>query len=290
MQADARDARRDLAGQPLLLLMLALYYADPEVEFDAGLSTADLYAGLLDTYARREATKSAGCALDEDTVRRKAADQLHRLAVAALGMFNRGRQHISEDELSADLRALEIDGTGDQLIGEFFFVHINQAHTTRTQRVYEFLHATFAEYLVAVRACEVLLVAVATMRAGARKSVDDELCTLLSHQPLSTQAPVLEFAAEWMANRDVAERAELAGALDRLIAEHRSRPPSPRYTTYQPLEPDRIRATAAYCANLVLLRALALGEENPSFDGARWPRCVALFEAGLDHSAYTSVL
>lgn len=53
----------ELARQPLLLLMLALYSADPaSPALDADLSTANLYHRLLDNFARREGKHSGAWA------------------------------------------------------------------------------------------------------------------------------------------------------------------------------------------------------------------------------------
>jgi hypothetical protein len=60
-QAGRKGTIRDLAQQPLLLLMLALYAADPAVaQLDASLATADLYQRLLENFARREVVKVLG--------------------------------------------------------------------------------------------------------------------------------------------------------------------------------------------------------------------------------------
>ncbi len=45
---------------------------------------------------------------------------------------------------------------GERLLGEFFFVHAPEATAAQVRRGYEFLHATFAEYLVATKVVEVL--------------------------------------------------------------------------------------------------------------------------------------
>ena len=94
---DAALRQRDLARQPLLLLMLAIYSADPESPaLDTDLSTANLYRRLLDNFARREVAKKAKHNLLPDEMQRQVRGQLERLSVAALAMFNRGRQDIME--------------------------------------------------------------------------------------------------------------------------------------------------------------------------------------------------
>ena len=108
------------------------------------MATAELYRRLLDGFARREAAKDLGLGHDPspDELEQRAQDHLDRLAVAALGMFNRGRQDISEEELGKDLDALEPRlmersrpvEAGQRIIGEFFFVHAPRPGVRCTSR------------------------------------------------------------------------------------------------------------------------------------------------------------
>ena len=123
-----------LAEQPLLLLMLAIYAADLAMPpLDAVLGTAELYRRLLDGFARREAVKDIGIGRypRPDELEQRVRDHLDRLEIAALAMFNRGRQDIGEEELGRDLEILDPRlmersrpvEAGQRIIGEFFFVH-----------------------------------------------------------------------------------------------------------------------------------------------------------------------
>src|SRR5205814_5059723 len=90
--------------------------------------------------------------------------ELLRLSAVAFSMFNRGRQWVTEDELSADLAVLLGTHGGPGLasgfnepatpaqivVGHFFFIHQAQAlRDNRHLTTCEFLHATFGEYLIA---------------------------------------------------------------------------------------------------------------------------------------------
>lgn len=289
-------AQPKLAAQPLLLLMLTLYFADPAAtSADADLSTKDLYQRLFDTYARREVTKQAGRVLSENELDEVVDTQLSRLSVAALGMFNRGRQSITEAELSADLNALgEPAPTGQRVLGEFFFIHAPEATAEKVHRGYEFLHATFGEYLVATKVVEVLAdIAEGAFGRRRRHDPDDELLfALLSHQPLAIQRPTLDFIRNHFAV--MAERADVIRTLELLIPSYRHRRIATRYTDYRPQQPDTVRALAAYSANLVLLRLLAersvelntLWPDKPN----AWPAMVNLWSAGLDAEGYRATL
>ena len=289
-------ARRqpELAEQPLLLLMLALYAADRTLPpLDEDMATAELYRRLLDGFARREAGKDRGLGRDPSSaeLEQRVQDHLDRLAVAALGMFNRGRQDIKEEELGKDLEALEprlmersraVEG-GRRIIGEFFFVHAPEARMSaghgdeeqpsgqpsaeenrghrraqggQPERAYEFLHATFGEYLVARRVMDEL-VDVAVKAFSGRRSTepdDDLLFALLSHQVLAVRQSMLDFALEIFSGLDDSIRPPVLAALGVLIRTYRNRHGSDRYAAYRPVPTDQVRQLACYSANLVALR------------------------------------
>ena len=267
-----------LAEQPLLLLMLALYAADPELpSLDEDIATTELYRRLLDGFTRREAEKDLGVGRDPspDELEQRARNHLDRLAVAALGMFNRGRQDISEEELGKDLEALEprlMDRSrqaeaGRRIIGEFFFVHAPQSRTIarhqagseHMERAYEFLHATFGEYFVARRVMDELVdVAVRAFsgRRGPTEPDDDLLFALLSHQVLAARQSMLNFAQEIFANLGDEIRSQVFETLEILVRTYRNRHGSDRYAAYLPLQPDKVRQLACYSANVVALRVV----------------------------------
>jgi len=279
---DAVLRQAELASQPLLLLMLALYSADPAFPaLDADLPTSDLYRLLLGGFSSREVERKSEQKLRADELEQRVQDHLDRLSVAALAMFNRGQQDVTEDELGTDLAALhgEIASrnhaieAGQRLIGEFFFVHAAEAlplsasvpdgdpadETPRPipRRSYEFLHATFGEYLVAGSVVDELIeVARKTFggRRGPGEPNDDRLFALMSHQPLAGRQSALTFAAEIFARKESTTRAQVLGALEMLIDSYRSRHDSGRYMAYRPTPSDSIRELAAYSANLIALR------------------------------------
>lgn len=282
-----------IARQPLLLLMLALYFADPEVELRTDLSTAELYRRLLRTYAEREVTKQRGFQRPEARERDVAA-LLRRLSIAALGMVNRGKQSITEADLTADLTALDEEpASGERVLGEFFFVHTAQATSHGTRRAYEFLHLTFAEYLVASHVVDVLAdVAATTARGRGKPTPDDDLLfALLSREPLSVQPPILHFARARFADHD---GEALCRTIRLLLADYAHRPPSRWFTTYLSVRRDHIRAAATYSANLVLLHlcagSLDVAEVWPDDPPGTWNRCVRTWASALDLLSAESVV
>jgi hypothetical protein len=170
---DLADRLHDLTSQPLLLLMVALYDAQAnEVQaFEAELDATSLYERLLTSYAEREVRKSHSAAPDV-TIAALVESEMLRLSVAAFAMFNRSQQWVTEADLDADLTALSIAPVpasvapsgfrtpltaGQELIGRFFFIQRAQAlRDDRKLQTYEFLHATFGEFLVARLAVRVL--------------------------------------------------------------------------------------------------------------------------------------
>lgn len=301
--------QRDLTRQPLLLMMMALYVADPTVSaLTDKLSSAELYGRLLHHFAQREAAKSP-TALTREQIEEFVDDQLRRLSTAALGMFNRGRQDITAEELGADLSALgkrtATHELGQRVLGEFFFVYAAEARflaAESPERRYEFLHATFGEYLVASRLIEELAEvtdAAFSARRGFREPEDDLLFALLSHEALAVRPPTLTFAKELCAGLDQSERDRMLTVLDTLIADHRNRHGTDKYQDYRPRPVDRVRELAACSANLVLLRvALHDGDGLPLHELFRdtdeplvpWRAMLALWQAGLDGESWRAML
>ncbi|QFZ21654.1 NACHT domain-containing protein [Saccharothrix syringae] len=297
----------DLATQPLLLLMLALYDAAGNAlqRAEGRIDEADLYERLLTVFARREVTKD-----DEDRTEADLAEdvetELERLAVVAFAMFNRGAQWVGEADLGDDLAGLlgaeRVDrrsGTrspltpGEAVLGRFFFVQRSQAvrgeHTLRT---YEFLHATFGEYLVARFTWRVLtdLHAVDGTRprrlAGAPLD-DEELFSLLSFAPLSARRPVLLFL------RDFAGAAEdvdaLAALVRRLFVVSLRGAPRPE-TAYRPVYRAASARQAVYSLNLVLLGAVLAGRvHSGAFGIPDWSRLAAFWKSQLSAGEWLAV-
>ncbi|MFI5910520.1 NACHT domain-containing protein [Dactylosporangium sp. NPDC051541] len=159
----------DLAAQPLLLLLLAIYDSHANQLGHADIDRTSLYFSLLCRFVERELTKGEaaaaahGCLSEAD--RRAAVElELDRLGLAALGMFNRRAVHISRADLGRDLvyhqvrRRVE-GGTlspADAVLGSFFFIHESRSRSgdpddsTRGELAsFEFLHNTFGEFLTA---------------------------------------------------------------------------------------------------------------------------------------------
>ncbi|PRY45224.1 NACHT domain-containing protein [Umezawaea tangerina] len=295
----------DLVEQPLLLFMLALHSADPNsVSLDADLSKAALYGHLLESFARREVTRPFGNRSEED-FEEAVEDQMWRLGIVALGMFNRGRHDITEVELEQDARAFAEGDSREATaskwtIGQFFFVHLAETneHVQRlSEKSYEFLHATFGEYLVARH---LLGVVIQQLPSGGRRrdrNHDDLMFAAMSHQPLSNRRTVLTFLQELVGALPQAQQDSIIRMLRELLPQHRKRNRSDRFADYRPLPTDHVRELAAYSANLVLLRLVFAPDGMPldqlwsSDDNqVQWRSMVELWRAGLDGASWQDLV
>ncbi|MFE9745119.1 NACHT domain-containing protein [Saccharothrix saharensis] len=289
----------DLAGQPLLLFMLALYNAEGnalEAE-GAELAKARLYERLLTRFARREVDKSLRDALD-DQVDQAVEEELVRLSVVAFAMFNRGVQWIDETELDSDLNALLNPGpraVRDKLrlssaqlaVGRFFFVHAARAsHDDQVSRTYEFLHATFGEYLVArlVHRVSLDVLAHATKPRYGRQSTDTGwLEPVLSFAPLATRAPVVSFLRELFAETPEADRTALYRLFTDLVTTVQHRQPGSDHPDYVPRVLPIARRIAACTANLVTLAVVVHGRlPEADLRPTEWHALASLWQSQLD--------
>jgi hypothetical protein len=227
-------------------------------------------------------------------------------------MVNRGNLWATEADLEADLPALfgnprrpAVDaglrtalGTGELMIGRFFFVHRARARRDEdTMQTYEFLHATFGEYLVARLTWQVLREMVAREAASTMSLVDDDLLrALLSFTPLSYSTAVIRFIRE-MAFHTNTDRELLGTLLVRLYREAGASAGQSRFAGYRPQPINEIARFAAYSANLLLLavcvngriQAGALYAGSPDVIAA-WRSQALLWESQLTASGWSSLV
>ncbi len=260
-----------LAEQPLLLLMLALYDANENAleQTSDQLGQAELYERLMRSFATRELQKEH----TSNQVSARVEDELLLLSVVAFAMFNRGRQWVSAEEVTVDLNALfprpQVTDTsfdtplsaGERAFGRFFFVHRSQAKRDNDLlQSYEFLHATFGEFLIARLIHSVLqeMASRATSLLGTEVK-DESLRTLLSWALISARAPILSFLRDFLHGMHPTERDRqcrlILEAFRKLDTHHNY--PSP---SYRPSKSTPPRIFAQYSANLLLI-ALTLSSQ-----------------------------
>jgi hypothetical protein len=258
----------ELAGQPLLLLMLALHDATANALQDADeFGAGQLYERLLTDFAEREVRRLHDGGPEED-LPELVEQELLRLSVVAFAMFHRLRLWVTTAELDADLAGLDLPSqrprpaggfrgaltAGQETVGRFFFIQRAQAlQDDQTLQTYEFLHATFGEYLVARLVVRAVREAAAVSRARSvrmgRRDEDDLLRSLLGYTPLCARNTVMPFVAELLAAPD---RDELG---DWVIGRLRTAVTRPAWTPrqYQPIDKRVDHWMATYSFNLLLL-------------------------------------
>ena len=268
----------ELSEQPLLLLMLALYDADDNVlQHDTErFSRADLYERLLVRFARREIERYHPSGVDQ-----AIEGELGRLSVAAFAMFNRASQWVTEADLDRDLRVLlgsrrrtgEAQGfraplgPAELVLGQFFFIQESQAFRGDNRlHTYEFLHATFGEYLVARLIWQVLAGMVARELAaaftplGTNPQDDGMLYAVLSFAMLSSRPSVIEFLTERAARTPPEARRSMTDLLIRLCAIAGTGRTDRSHLDYEPRPLSVAARHANYSANLVIMVVIVNGE------------------------------
>ena len=151
-----------LATQPLLLLMLALFDSNGNaLRHHQNLSAVELYNTLIRDFIVREQKKDPAFCQKQSSLQIQIVDQeMERISIAALGMFNRNLLCIRSSQLQEDLNHLSvINGLeelheSDKLLGSFFFLHRSESldstdNGDQKLSAYEFLHNTFGEFLTA---------------------------------------------------------------------------------------------------------------------------------------------
>ncbi|AEK41444.1 hypothetical protein RAM_14780 [Amycolatopsis mediterranei S699] len=278
--AEAVLAHSELAAQPLLLLLLALYHADgqPLHSDDQPLGQAELYERLLSRFAEREVGK-LGAGLPAEDHQRAVDRELLRLSVVAFAMFNRRQQWVSAAEVDTDL-AILLEAAesrpapglrapltaGEDVIGKFFFIHRAQARRgDQRLTTYEFLHATFGEYLIARLVARELDDLVATAELGAvrtRKAFIDDAFpyALLSFAPLTMRHTAVYFLNQRLEVLPRPRRSTLRQLLLSLFHRALMARHAGRYDEYQPDTVSVPARHATYSANLLLLIVSVGGE------------------------------
>ncbi|HEX6525730.1 MAG TPA: hypothetical protein VF070_37810 [Streptosporangiaceae bacterium] len=299
-------AHSELASQPLLLLMLALYDARSNAlqAAPADLSRAELYEQLLDDFIGREVRKHHP-GLDLAGEQREIAAEMRRLSITALAMFNRHSQVVTEMQLNADMSVLvpappnpKDSGfrkpltAAQLLIGRFFFIHESQAlrdSNNTNEHAFEFLHATFGEFLVAWLAVATLIDLADERAFNARRvaapCVDDSfLWATLSFASLTGRDPIIEFTDGLLTRLPRTRRAAVHDVIKDLLCNALFPQPRRSFDNY---EPQRRRAAyryAAYSCNLAILAVLSADGPLPmtSWDtGLWWSQLTALEWHGL---------
>ncbi|WP_203786229.1 NACHT domain-containing protein [Paractinoplanes rishiriensis] len=316
------QAMGPIARQPLLLLMIAIQATASGGHTVAASETA-VYHQLLVDFTRRELRKSDR---EERTLEPPpeplVSAELWRLGIAAYGMFNRGRQFVTEMQLQGDLGALDPQGLAarsdrsqqvQQLsearrtIGRFFFIHTSEtSESDQSRKTYEFLHATFSEYLIAHHAVDRAAELIdayddyvnGRLRPGVPWDKDDVLFALLSHRPIADGA-IVRFVHQ-LVDQLKPEVRSLGGKVLEMLLSKADRPRiQSNEINYNPHSRTTVQRLAAYVINLVLLRLLLVPDRSITLPDLAphgqeplvwWRSVVRLMQAGLEEATWLGVL
>jgi hypothetical protein len=302
-------AQGELARQPLLLFLLALFHSGGG-NLAPGISQAHLFDRLFNNFVERDVAK-----LDAQLTEKQKANAVQRdldsLSMVAFAMFNRGRQSITETDLINDLTALQpatgelIGQSGraaalsiaDRMAGRFFFrlfLPKNEAllGPPTMLSTYEFLHASFGEFLVGRWIVQEL----SRISEQVSRNADDpfppapddaKLHALLSKVALSTREQrVLGFIGALLDDRSTDELANLRLLVQALFRTALLQRSHDSYPHYQPAAQTVPAAFAAYSANLVLLALLIVQATGQNAGGLDVKISVADLQAlGVTSSA-----
>ncbi|MFI9593727.1 NACHT domain-containing protein [Nonomuraea sp. NPDC052265] len=200
----------ELARQPLLLALLALYDAEENGLRNAGdMSQPELYERVFRRYLERELEKHDLPARPAE--RDQLVEQRFReLSTIATGMLNRGRRFITRQEVDRDFETIGVRRNpassvmtrADDAVGQFFFLYRAQArhHESTLYEGYEFIHSTFGEFLSAriiarqlVRAAEIMRLAPAWEEVESLRHARSLLIPYLCPRALISEEQVLLF-------------------------------------------------------------------------------------------------
>ncbi|WP_188193409.1 NACHT domain-containing protein [Nonomuraea sp. SYSU D8015] len=300
LPAEAALAHGEMARQPLLLLLLALYDAGSNAlqrGTPAPLKRSRLYEVLLRDFTERETGGARRVMIDQELV---------MLGTVALSMLSRGRQVITDEALNRDLPALCHGGEDDpeeharvdwarRATERFFFVRRNG---------HAFLHSTFGEFLVAWLTMYALRDLDRRRRLAGDEplalvqSVDDDLLyAVTSHSCLAERGPTVGFILELLDEVPSAVRARCAELLTGLLRRSLHERGRRHFTGFRPVRHTMTRRLAAYSANLTLLIVAASDEPvavSSLLPGPghmeRWASFTHLWKGQLGEEGWTGLL
>lgn len=212
----------ELAKQPLLLMMLALYDSNGNaLKKQRDLNSTQLYYSLIREFISREKRKSAKFRSKQDSEQQIIIDEeVRKISIAAIGMYNRKALYIRSIEFQSDIEFIEekyeneLRGTelkeSDRRIGSFLFIHKSKfTGIVEKEKIkdaaYEFLHNTFGEFLTAYfivsEIYKILNLIKVLLDQGMKYpwNLSDyrAWCICLVYAPLFSRPVVVEMIHEW---------------------------------------------------------------------------------------------
>lgn len=307
----------ELAKQPLLLLMLALYDAnDNALKRNRSMSETQLYDNLIREFISREKRKDGRFkSLLKDEKDRLIAREMKKISIAALGMYNRKKLYIRAGELEKDLdfilqekkrlddlRYSELSES-EKLVGSFFFIHkSNATDVVNRERIsstaYEFLHNTFGEYLTAncvVKEMQKIISWIRTLVESDREEqweLGNQRAWVsgMAYTPLFSRPVIIRMIHDWASKYFIGKKREevnvgLNNLLDFEIPNIISG--NVLFDLKEVMEEkenpythgDLLKHAAIYSANLMILRTIIFDNEYRfRFDDETWNKIFAIWK------------
>lgn len=223
-EIDKESKVYELSKQPLLLLMLALYDVNDNIlKKQKELNKTQLYDNLIREFVSREKRKDNLFRSKQPSEQQTIINnEVRKIAIAALGMYNRKALYIRLSELQTDMEFIEgrerVEHElanaelkeSEKVLGGFFFIHKSEARNESkkekiTDTAYEFLHNTFGEFLTAhyiVNEIRNLLKELKVLRDNNMlnhrySKINKSLCICLAYAPLFSRPVVIKMIHEW---------------------------------------------------------------------------------------------
>ena len=316
-EIDSLSKVSELAKQPLLLLMLALYDSNGNaLKRNEDLNCTQLYNSLIREFILREKMK-------DDNFRRRELEgqndlvdeEIIKISIAALGMYNRKILYIRSDELEKDLQFIlqERDicnnlknnelSLSDKLLGSFFFIHkSNSTSIVNKEKVlnvaYEFLHNTFGEFLTAnyiVGELKNVLSWMHTLVKTNRKnqwklSGQRGWLVCMAYAPLFSRPVVVDMIHEWaegyFINENIAEfnkdlddlfDIEINNAINGNIIFDLKEIMDEKNNPF--FHEDLLKHLAIYSLNLIIIRTIVFNDKYKfKIEDERWNRLIHIWK------------
>jgi len=283
LPAEIALIHEELARQPLLLLLLALYDASENalqntrsVKDQGVMERVELYERLFGDFISREVGRHASSYSVEQRDQAVEAEW-RRLSAVGLAMLNHGGDVITETELDNDVPGLlgprdllATDDTGVSraltagqiLVGRFFFIHQSRAtrDTGLPENSFEFLHSTFGDFLAA-RWIVDSLVDLAAERVHQRRRPQPTLdagflYAALSFATITRRAPLRDFCRGMLTRLSPQARRDCHDLVLELLPEAGFPHPTWSRSGYEPRLQPLAACHAAFSANLVCLAVM----------------------------------
>lgn len=309
----------ELAKQPLLLLMLALYDSNGNaLKKQKNLNSTQLYYSLIREFISREKKKDHKFRSKQESEQQKIInEEVRKISIAALGMYNRKALYIRSIELQSDidfieqrvedeseLRDAELKES-DKRIGSFLFIHKSKSTgLVEKERIkdtaYEFLHNTFAEFLTAYFIdCEISKIlkwiqVLLNQNMKNKWNLSDHRawCLCLAYAPLFSRPVVVEMIHEWsdsylesqgMTKEEIEETMEflINSEIQRVISGENLFPLKEviekKGNPYK--QEEILKHLAVYSLNIVILRTIVCASQYTfKFDSEVWNKLVCLWK------------